>query len=215
MLPIDGGRRDSGIGVVGDLPWGSHFCQFYATREDLADIVVPYLRAGLEGGELCVWVTTELTNDEALARLGRGVPRFQEHVAKGQVQVVPHTEWYLRGGRFELKRTIDLWMAKHDEALAKGFTGLRVTGSPSWIDGKEEWDDFAAYEAEINRVIHGARLLVLCTYSLARCGVAEILDVVRNHEFALARNRGAWQVIRMPDALPVVTPACAACAPAP
>ena len=193
------GSRASGIDVVGELPWGTHFCQFYATREDMTDIVVPYIRAGLEGGELCVWVTSDLSPDAARAGLAQGIPRYQEYASRGQIQILPHTDWYLKGGRFDLRRTLDMWMAKHEEALALGYAGLRVTGNPYWIDNKADWDDFAAYEAEINRVIQGTRLLVLCTYSLAKCGVAEILDVVKNHEFALARNRGAWQVVRLPE----------------
>lgn len=194
-----GGRRDSGIGVVGDLPWGSHFCQFYATPEDMTDIVVPYFRAGLAGRELCIWVTTDMTPDAALSTLSRGIAGASDLVAQGQMQVFPHTEWYLKGGSFDLRRTLDLWRGKLDEAQARGFAGVRVAGSPHWIDNKKDWDDFAAYEAEINRMIHGRRLLVLCAYSLAKCGVAEILDVVRNHEFALARNRGAWQVLSLSE----------------
>ena len=202
MTTTGTGRRSSGIAVVGDLPWGSHFCQFYRTKKDMTDIVVPYFRAGLEGDELCIWVTSDfLTTDEALAAMQAGVPAFAEHRARQQFEVFPHTDWYLKGGSFDLRRTLDMWMAKHDEALARGFAGLRVSGSPYWIDNKKDWDDFAAYEAEINKVIGGTRLLVLCTYSLQRCGVAEILDVVKNHEFAVAMNQGTWQVVSMPAPL--------------
>jgi len=40
--------RSSGIDIIGDVPWGTHFCQFYQTKEDLMDILVPYFKAGLE-----------------------------------------------------------------------------------------------------------------------------------------------------------------------
>ncbi|HEX9051221.1 MAG TPA: MEDS domain-containing protein [Anaeromyxobacter sp.] len=197
--PASASRRSSGIAVVGDLPWGSHFCQFYRTKKDMTDVVVPYFRAGLEANELCVWVTSDfLTTDEALAAMHADVPRFAEYLARRQLEVFPHTDWYLKGGSFDLRRTLDMWMAKHDEALARGFAGLRVSGTPYWIDNKKDWDDFAAYEAEINRVIGGTKLLVLCTYALQRCGVAEILDVVKNHEFAVAMNQGTWQVVTKP-----------------
>lgn len=198
-MPASAGRRSSGIAVVGDLPWGSHFCQFYKTKKDMTDIVVPYFRAGLEANELCVWVTSDfLTTEDALAAMEVGVPRFDEYLARKQLEVFPYTDWYLKGGSFDLRRTLDMWMAKHDEALARGFAGLRVSGNPYWIDNKKDWDDFAAYEAEINKVIGGTKLLVLCTYSLQKCGVAEILDVVKNHEFAVAMNQGTWQVVTMP-----------------
>jgi hypothetical protein len=199
MTPASADRRSSGITVVGDLPWGSHFCQFYTTKKDMTDIVVPYFRAGLEANELCVWVTSDfLTTGDALAAMQVGIPRFAEYRERKQLEVFPYTDWYLKGGSFDLRRTLDMWMAKHDEALARGFAGLRVTGNPYWIDNKKDWDDFAAYEAEINKVIRGTKLLVLCTYSLQKCGVAEILDVVKNHEFAVAMNQGTWQVVTMP-----------------
>jgi hypothetical protein len=114
------------------------------------------------------------------------------------MKIFSYTDWYLKGGSFDLNRTLAMWMDEHDEALARGFAGLRVSGNPYWIDSKQEWDDFACYEAEINNVIGGTKLLVLCTYSLEKCGVAEILDVIKNHEFALAMNRGTWQVVSMP-----------------
>lgn len=192
-------KRNSGIALVGDLPWGSHFCQFYQTKKDLLDILVPYFRAGLENNELCVWVTSEfLTKENALKAMKKGVPGFSGYMAKGQIEIFPYTDWHLKGGKFSLKRTLNMWMEKHDEALSKGFAGMRVSGNPYWIDNKKDWDDFACYEAEINNVIGGTKLLVLCTYSLKKCGVVEIMDVVKNHEFALAMNRGTWQLVSMP-----------------
>ena len=190
-------KRDSGIALIGDMPWGTHFCQFYTTKQDLLDILVPYFRAGLESNEFCVWVTSDfLTEEDALKAMKKEVPSFSEYLKKGQMEIFPYTDWYLKGGSFDLKRTLTMWMEKHDEALSRGFAGMRVSGNPYWIDNKKDWDDFTAYEAEINNVIGPTKLLVLCTYSLQKCGVPEIMDVVKNHEFALAMSRGEWQVVR-------------------
>ena len=52
-------QRHSGIEVVGDVPWGTHFCQFYDTSQDLIEILVPYYQEGLKGNEFCIWVTSE------------------------------------------------------------------------------------------------------------------------------------------------------------
>jgi hypothetical protein len=199
MTSLQGGKRDSGIALVGPLPWGTHFCQFYQTKQDMIDIVVPYFRAGLENNELCIWVTSDfLTRADACEAMQHGIPDFHGYVEAKQIEVFPYTDWYLKGGKFDLKRTLGMWMEKHDEALARGYDGLRVSGTPYWIDNKKDWDDFACYEAEINNVIGGTRLLVLCTYALHKCGVVEILDVIKNHEFALAMNTGRWQVVTMP-----------------
>ncbi len=193
-------KRDSGITLVGQLPWGTHFCQFYRTRRDLLDMLTPYFRAGLENKEKCVLVTSDFfTRENAIQAFGKKIPGMAGYLESGQMQIFPYTDWYLKGGKFDLKRTLDMWAEKHTEALDSGYAGLRVSGNPYWIDNKKDWDDFAAYEAEINRVIGGMNLLVLCTYSLKKCGVAEILDVIKNHEFSLAMNQGVWQIVNMPN----------------
>ena len=192
-------KTQSGIALLGDLNWGSHFCQFYKTKKDMLEILVPYFRSGLENYEFCVWVTSDfLTTDHALRAMKKGIPGFSEYMSRGQIEVFPYTDWYLKGGKFDLQRTLDMWMEKYDRALSAGYKGLRVTGNPYWIDNKKDWDDFACYEAEINKVIGGTKMLVLCTYSLNKCGVVEILDVIKNQEFALAMKDGTWQVVTTP-----------------
>lgn len=193
-------KRKSGIALIGDLPWGTHFCQFYKTKKDLLDILIPYFKAGLENDEKCILVTSDfLTQEEAHKAFNKSISGFPGYLEKGQLEIFPYTDWYLRGGSFDLKRTLNMWMDKHAAALSGGYAGLRVSGNPYWIDNQKDWDDFACYEAEINKVIGGTKLLVLCTYSLKKCGVSEILDVVKNHEFTLAMNQGVWQIVKMPD----------------
>ncbi len=48
---MDTTLRNSGIEVIGHVPWGTHFCQFYQSKEDLVDVLVPYFRAGLESND--------------------------------------------------------------------------------------------------------------------------------------------------------------------
>ena len=43
---IGNNLRKSGINAIGDFPWGTHLCQFYQTKEDLIDILVPYFKTG-------------------------------------------------------------------------------------------------------------------------------------------------------------------------
>jgi len=56
---MGGNLRKSGIEALGNVPWGTHFCQFYQTTEDLTDILVPYFKSGLENNEFCFWVTSQ------------------------------------------------------------------------------------------------------------------------------------------------------------
>ena len=187
--------RKTGIDVVGDVPWGTHFCLFYETKDDILDTLVSYCKAGLESEEFCLWVVSEpVTVDEAKHALNQAVPELDRYLAGHSIEIVSAREWYLQDGTFDLKRVIGAWHEQLARALASGYTGVRVTGDTAWLE-KKDWKDFCEYEEALNESVANQRLAVLCTYPLAACGAAEILDVVRTHQFATAKRHGRWDVI--------------------
>src|SRR5579872_4147206 len=188
--------RKTGVDVVGDVPWGTHFCLFYETTADLLETVVSYCKAGLESQEFCLWVVAEpLGVEDAKRALKRAVPEFDRYFADHSIEIVPARDWYLReDGTFDLERVIRGWNEKLTRASAKGYAGVRVTGDTAWLE-KKDWKDFCEYEESLNQAVADRHLAVLCTYPLASCGAAEILDVVRTHQFAVTKRRGGWDVI--------------------
>jgi signal transduction histidine kinase/ActR/RegA family two-component response regulator len=187
--------RKTGVDVVGDMPWGTHCCLFYETKADVLDILVSYFKAGLESREFCLWVVPEpLMPEEASRALRRAVPEFDRYLADCSIEIVAARDWYLQDGKFDLKRVIGGWNEKLARASARGYAGIRVTGDTAWLE-RHDWKDFCEYEDSLNQSIAHQRMAVLCTYPLAACGAAEILDVVRTHQFAVAKRRGSWEVI--------------------
>jgi C4-dicarboxylate-specific signal transduction histidine kinase len=193
--PVDPQLRKTGIGVVGDVPWGSHFFMFYETKEDLLDTLVPYFKAGLESGELCLWVVSEpLTKEEASNALRKAVPEFEHYLADRSIEIVGGRRFYFSGNDPALQRVIRTWAAKTDYAVTRGYAGLRVSANTAWLEGKD-WKAFSDYENEVNNSISRWRMTALCTYPLAGSTAAEILDVTRTHQFAIARRNRGWEVV--------------------
>ena len=187
--------RKTGVDVVGDMSWGTHFCLFYETKADLLETSVSYCKAGLEGGEFCLWVVAEpLGVEDAMGALKRTLPDCGGYFADQSIEIVAARDWYLQNGTFDLNRVISGWNGKLARASARGYAGIRVTGDTAWLE-KKDWKNFCEYEDSINQAIAGQRLTALCTYPLAACGATEILDVVRTHQFAVTKRRGSWQVI--------------------
>lgn len=187
--------RRAGIDVVGDIPWGTHFCLFYDTKADLLETLVCYCKAGLQSQEFCLWVVAPpVTREDALEALRQAVPSFDSYLPDGGIEIVPARDWYLPDGTFDLNRVITGWNETLRRASARGYVGVRVTGDTAWLERKH-WKDFCEYEDALNESIANQRLAVLCTYPLAACGAQEILDVVRTHEFAVTKRRGSWDVI--------------------
>lgn len=187
--------RNSGIDVIGGVPWGTHFCQFYKTIQDLIDILVPYFKAGLESNEFCMWVTSEpLMVAEAEEAMRGAVSAFDEYMRQGQIEIIPYNEWYLLEGTFDDDRVLDGWISKLEQALSKGYAGLRLTGNTFWLE-RNHWQAFTEYEAKINNIIGRYRMIAACTYSLDKCDAAAIIDVIKNHQFALIKRERKWDII--------------------
>jgi signal transduction histidine kinase/CheY-like chemotaxis protein len=180
---------------VGDLPWGSHFCQFYRSGADLAETLVPYFEAGLRNNESCLWVTgSSLDAEQAETLMVEAVPAFKKQVASGQMQIVPITDWYTPGAVFDADQVLQGWVDRERESRARGFAGLRLTGDTLWVD-RSGWDDFMEYEQKVNGTFRRYNLVALCTYCMDKCTAEDVVDVCRHHEFSLVRRRGEWELL--------------------
>jgi len=194
IMDIKGIQLD--IDLNYNFPWGTHMCYFYQKKEDLMDILIPYIKKGLENNQFCVWVTSEdLSEEEAKEKLKSEIKNFNEFLKKGQIEIFPYTEWYLKDGEFNFQRVLDGWVQKYNYAISQGFNGLRVTGNTAWIERKD-WKDFSEYEEEINNVVGNYRMIVLCTYAAEKCGIDEILGVMKTHQVATIRKEGKWEILQ-------------------
>jgi PAS domain S-box-containing protein len=187
--------RKTGIHTLGDVPSGTHSCQFYQTKQDLFDILVPYFKAGLEGNEFCLWVTSEpLRAQEAKAALRRAVGDLDEYIAKGQIEIVDQSQWSGEPGKFEARRALHGWVEKQKQAAEIGFGGLRLSWDTSWVV-ETDWSELTSYEAALDNVIDQYQMLAICSYCLDMCSAPEIIRAVGNHQLALVKEAGRWEAI--------------------
>jgi len=193
--------RKTGISVVGDIPWGAHFCSFYNSKEDLLDILVPYFKTGLENNEFCLWVISNselLTVQEATSALRSAIPDFDWYVAGRSLEVVGHDEWFLVDGVFDLHRVANRFKEKLDEALHRGYAGMRVNGSPAWLQPTRA-KELREFEEQVDDLFPNLRILASCTYPLGTISGDQIFNTVHTHQFAIARRQGQWEVIETPE----------------
>ncbi len=187
--------RKFGIELVGSVPWGTHLCQFYESKQDLIDILVPYFTEGLRGNEFCMWVTSPpLEAEEAKEALRKAVPDLDRYVKKGQIEIVSYMDWYLLGGKFDSDKVLQGWVKKETDAIKHGFEGLRLTGNTFWVE-RSLWKSFVDYEEAVNAVIGQHKMLALCTYCLKNASGTDVADVVRNHVGTLLKQGKKWVLL--------------------
>ena len=190
--------RYSGIEVIGELPWGSHFCNFFESKEDLLQILVPYFKTGLINNEFCLWITSDpITATIASEALRKEIPDFEKYEKKEQITILSHADWYLKDNTFVPDIVINGWYQKLGKSLNNGFDGMRVSGNESWLD-RDLWKNFLDYERTLNNSLKDQRMIVLCTYPLDKCDAHAVFDVSQVHEIAVTRRKGNWEIVEVP-----------------
>jgi DNA-binding CsgD family transcriptional regulator len=187
-----------GLDILSGLLWGTHFCLFHETKEDLLDTLIPYFKAGLENNEFCFWVLSEgLTTEEALGALRRNIPDLDRYFVQGDIELVTHDKWFFQAGHFDLQTIVSRFKDKCRHALSRGYVGIRVEGSSAWLAIKEP-GRFSAFENDLNKLVADERMIVLCSFQIRETGADEIFSAARTHQFTIARRRGAWEIIEVP-----------------
>ena len=193
--------RKTGVSIIGDIPWGAHFCCFYDTSEDLLDILIPYFKTGLENNEFCLWVISNselLTVPEAMSALRSAVPDLDRYLANRSLEIVGHDEWFVPEGIFNLHQVAQRFKEKAHQALATGHVGMRVNGSPAWLEPNNS-KELREFEEEVDQLFSNLPILASCTYPLPAMGGDQVFDTVQTHQFAIARRQGEWEVIESPE----------------
>ncbi|RJQ49067.1 MAG: PAS domain S-box protein [Nitrospiraceae bacterium] len=207
MHTLNPDKRKSGISIIGDLPWGSHFCQFYQTKKDLLDIFVPYFEAGLENNELCVWVTSRVLGAEDVKKaLKKAVPHFEKYTRNGQIEIIPFSRCHTGNGK-----PGKVIASMIDEAVSGGFEGLRLACSSCLTDEKPGHipygnKDMMGSDSKygmcpgFSDVISRHNALAVFAYPRDRFDAIGLMEVVKNHRFALVKNAGKWEVLESSEA---------------
>jgi PAS domain S-box-containing protein len=183
--------RKSGIPLIGDLTWGSHFCQFYQTDQDVFDILVPFFRAGLDGNELCVWEPpASIGGEKARMALRSAISNFDRYWGNHQIAILPPERRHAPG-----QADGEAVLTLLDSAIASGFDGLRIATCPG--AGK------TARKGDACEGIHTVgRYHILAAYLYPRdeFDAVGFMAAVQNHSFALVRATDRWEVIRSSEA---------------
>jgi len=168
----------------------------------LLEIVVPFFKAGLQANEFCLWVVASselLTINEAKAVLHEAVPNFDRLLKNGNIEIVPYDKWFLTGRAVDTNKAIARFRQKVNEAVNSGFSGARLTGSPTWMRNDLRARSFREFEHKFDGQLVREQMIAACTFPLRLSGAEDILDAARTHQFAVTVRKGVWKRVEIAD----------------
>jgi len=168
------------------LKHGDHICLIYESPAEQIAVAVPFIKHGLDRGEHCLYIADERIIDEVVQALEAAGVDIALERQRGALRLATSQDTYVRDGEFAPQTMVDLIRQAETEALAAGFSGLRLTGEPAWSLGPEPGcDRLIEYEALLNRLSRCSKSVILCQYHHSRFDVPCIHDVLRTHPVAI------------------------------
>lgn len=187
-------KRRIGIPGIDRAAWGDHICVFFYSKAELLRLTIPYIKTGLEDGEFCMWITGEPVNEmEAFQALEQVLPNAADYLAQKQLEILPHTQWYLSSGVFDADMVLHNWVSKARHAETRGFAGIRITGNPFWLRTEQDWSQFGKYEKAVTNAIQYEHVIALCTYPGHICHGYDVQRVLSTHRSTLFARNDQWQ----------------------
>jgi hypothetical protein len=169
-----------------DLGRFRHVCAFFHTKEEEYQVLMPFVKEGLDRGDKAFHIIDEKQRQDHLRRLqelGVNVPAAE---GTGQLEVRGWENAHLRPGWFDQHAMLGLVEEVLSDSRQRGFSFTRWVADMGWsLVAKRGSEHLADYCSRLNYVVPRHEATVVCTYDLSRFSATALIDVLRSHPAAL------------------------------
>ncbi|UCE44747.1 MAG: MEDS domain-containing protein [Methanobacteriota archaeon] len=168
-------------GEIAGIPGSAHCTSIFKTEREQFGVVVPFILAGLNRGDKCVYIVDDTPEDDIIEAI-MSVKDVQTHLERGDIAFLNKDEAYLKDGFFDADRMLRFVRDAEERACADGYAGLTATGEMSWQRTDAPGTDMMmSYEARLNNLCGESGPTLLCQYEEPLFDHATLIDVIRTH----------------------------------
>ena len=159
-----------------------HVCAFFNSDDEEYRVLLPFIKDGFTCGDKAIHVVNPDQHEDHLKRLAAvGIDTAAAQRA-GQFEIRASTDAYLRDGRFDQDRMLQVF-----EQLASGnanhvFPLSRIVCRMDWAaERPTHVDELIEFESRVNDLWNRHDDAVICTYHLSRFSGDTVIDIMRTH----------------------------------
>ncbi|MFX1236436.1 MAG: ATP-binding protein [Promethearchaeota archaeon] len=169
---------------------GTNLCYFYKEAQDCLEIVISFIKEGLQKEEQILIINAEQDRPEGLQNF---IPGFKNVVKKGQFKQMYYKDiFFKKSGTFTSKKVP--YSDNLKQALKKGFQGLRIVISMKWLKRKDI-DTFVEFITSINGAISGLKIISLSLFPLTKFRKTDILGISNSYQRIIIKGNEEYEII--------------------
>jgi MEDS: MEthanogen/methylotroph, DcmR Sensory domain len=159
-----------------------HVCAFFNSDDEEYRVLLPFIKDGFECGDKAVHVVNPYQRRDHLQRLAAAGIDSTAAQQSGQFELRINTEAYLRDGRFDQDRMLEVFEQLASGNAHGGFPLSRICCRMDWaVEDRSYVDDLVEFESRVNDVWRRHDDAVICTYHLGKFGGDTVIDIMRTH----------------------------------
>jgi hypothetical protein len=163
-----------------------HVCAFFNSDEEEYRVLLPFIKDGFERGDKAVHVVNPEQRDDHLQRLAAAGIDTNATEQSGQFELRTNTEAYLRDGRFDQDRMLEVFKQVASDNAKGRFPLNRIVCRMDWVADRGPYiDDVVEFESRVNDVWSRHDDAVICTYRLGKFGGDTVIDILRTHPMVI------------------------------
>ena len=161
---------------------GRHVCAFFNSDDEEYRVLLPFIKDGFECGDKAVHVVNPDQCRDHLQRLAAAGIDTTAAQQSGQFELRTSTETYLRDGRFDQDRMLEVFEQLASDNAKGRFPVSRVVCHMEWAaEARSYVDNLVEFESRVNDVWRRHDDAVICVYDLAKFGGDTVIDMMRTH----------------------------------
>jgi len=159
-----------------------HVCALFNGDDEEYRVLLPFIKEGFECGDKAVHVVNPDQRHDHLQRLTTAGIDHAAAEQSGQFELKINTEAYLRDGRFDQDRMLEVFEQLASGNAKGGFPLSRICCRMDWaVEDRSYVDDLVEFESRVNDVWRRHDDAVICTYHLSKFGGDTVIDIMRTH----------------------------------
>ena len=175
------------IAIAGaELAVPRHVCAFFNSADEEYRVLLPFIKEGFEWGDKAVHILDPLRHANHLGRLSAAGIDVTAAQVIAQLELKSNAETYLRDGRFDPDRMLEVFEAIAGGGAGQGFSRSRVVCHMDWaVDRGSHVEQLVEFESRVNEVWRRHEDAVVCTYDLSKFGAETVIDILRTHPMVI------------------------------
>lgn len=175
------------VSDAGGLGSGDHVCWVYDNDDDHRAGITRYVADGIDGGERIAYLTDHYDEAAIVACLSAAGLAPRRLIEQGSLVILPARDSYPTNdaGLYDLDASVAQFRALADQAVADGYTGLRVAGESDFLLETITQAPLLAYELACDLMVRDAPLTAMCLYDARHQPPRRLAEVAAVHAAAI------------------------------